>query len=157
MNMRDAERLNEAQQRHLYTTCQYIDGLLCDIEQTFREGESLSPLPRYVLDLNDGEMDELREHIGRIRDELLRTLAWQELRPEPPGIPASRAVQRSLSFIDIAIEELSPKYLRGCGEVPKGAIEGLNQVIRGLRSAARGMEQDLRRQMDVRATEKAEG
>jgi hypothetical protein len=155
--MRDGEKLNEAQQRHLYTTCQYIDGLLSDVEQTFQEPDSLSAFPRYVMDMTSEEMSEFRDHIHRIREELLRTLAWQEMQPEPPSIPATRAVQRSLSFIDIAIEELNPSYMRGCGAVPEGAVEGLHGVIRGLRSATRGMEQHLREQMAARAGEKTKG
>lgn len=151
--MQDAEKLNEAQQRHLYTTCQYIDGLLNDVEDTFREKDSPSPFPRYIHDLTPHDMTELGDHIRRLRQELLRTLAWQEMKPEPAAIPVSRSVARSLSFIDIAVEELSPRHMRGCGTVPEGAVEGLNSVIRGLRSVTRAMEQCLRRQMNEAAAE----
>ncbi len=145
--MHDAEKLNEPQQRHLYASCQYIDGLLCDIEQIFSQENSLSPFPRYVIDLPPAAMKQLEDHVRRIREQLLQALAWQQIRPEEPEIPVSRAVLTNLSFIGIAIEELSPQYMRGCGAVPEGAIEGLNRVIRELRCAARGMERHLREQM----------
>ncbi len=155
--MHDAEKLNAAQQRRLYISCQYIDGLLCDIEQVFHQEDSLSPFPRYVIDLTPMEMNELEDHIRRIREQLLQALAWQEMQPEAPEIPATRSVLSSLSFIDIAIEELNVRDMRGCGDIPEGAIDGLNRVIRDLRSVTRGMERRLRQRMAARPAEREEG
>ena len=155
--MQDAEKLNEAQKRHLYASCHYIDGLLCDLEQAFRQEDSLSPFPHYVIDLTPEEMKQFEEHIRQIRERLLRALAWQDLKPEVPSIPLTRAVRTSLTFIDVTIEELSPRYMRGCGTVPEGSIEGLNGVIDDLRSAAREMEHYLQRSVAARETEKTGG
>jgi hypothetical protein len=151
--MQDTEKLNEAQQRRLYTSCHYIDGLLCDLEQAFQQEDSLSPFPHYVIDLTPAEMKQFEEHIRQIREQLLRTLAWQDLKPETPSIPLSRAVRTSLTFIDVTIEELSPSYMRGCGAVPEGAIEGLNGTIRDLRAAARNMERYLQSEVIAQNTE----
>jgi len=156
-NMHDAEKLNEAQQRRLYASCQYIDGLLCQLEQVFRQEDSLSPFPRYVDDLNPAEMDQLKDQIRRIREQLLKTLAWQGMKPESPSIPATRVALTSLTFIDMTIEELSPRHLRGCGAVPEGAIDGLNRVVRDLRSVAGAMESYLRKEMTNRENELKEG
>jgi hypothetical protein len=152
--MQDAEKLNEAQQRHLYASCHYIDGLLCDLEQAFHQEDSLSPFPHYVIDLTPAEMKQFEEHICRIREQLLRALAWQDLKPEAPAIPLTRAVRTSLTFIDVTIEELSPRYMRGCGTVPEGSIAGLNEVIHDLRSAARDTERYLQNGVVARETEK---
>jgi len=151
--MQDAERLNDAQQRRLYASCRYIDELLCDLEQALHQADSLSPFPRFVIDLTPAEVSELEGHIRRIRDQLLQSLQWQQLSPETPGIPATRAVLTNLSFIDIAIEELNPRHMRGCGAVPEGAIEGLNRVIRDLRSVTRGMELYVHQELANRETE----
>lgn len=150
--MRDAERLNEAQQRRLYASCQYIDDLLCDLEQMFHQECSMSPFPRCVMDLNPAEIVQLQEHIRQIREQLLHALAWQEMSPESPSIPATRVVRTNLSFIDVAIEELGPQYLRGCGTVPEGAVEGLNGVLRDLRAATHKMENYLRDAVTSRET-----
>ena len=122
--MQDAEKLNEAQQRRLYASCRYIDGLLCDLEQALHQADSLSPFPRYVVDLTPAEVSQLEEHIRLIRVQLLRTLAWQQIKPDSPEIPATRAALTSLTFIDIAIEELTPRQLRGCGPFPKAQSKG---------------------------------
>lgn len=155
--MQDDEKLNEAQQRRLYASCRYIDGLLCDLEQALHQADSLSPFPRYVIDFTPAEISQLEEHIRLIRVQLLRSLAWQQMNPDTPEIPATRAALTSLSFIDIAIEELTPRHLRGCGAVPEGAIEGLNGVLRDLRSVTHGMELYIRRELATHEAETKEG
>ena len=156
-NAQDAEKLNEAQRRRLYASCQYIDGLLCQLEQAFHQEDSLSPFPRYVNDLNPAQMNKLKDQIRRIREQLLETLAWQGMKPESPSIPTSRVALTSLTFIDMTIEELSPRHLRGCGAVPEGAIDGLNRVVRDLRFAAGAMESYLRKKIASREEELNEG
>lgn len=143
--MHDREKLNEAQRRRLYASCQYIDGLLCELEKAFQQKDSLSPFPRYVIDLNAAEMKQLKEHMRRIREQLIQTLAWQRMKPEPPAIPVSRVALTGLTFIDMTIEELTPRHLRSCGVVPEGATEGLNRVVNELRSAAGAMDRYLRK------------
>jgi len=155
--MQDLEKLNEAQQRRLYASCRYIDGLLCDLEQALHQADSLSPFPRYVIDFTPAEINQLEEHIRLIRAQLLRTLAWQQMNPDTPEIPATRAALTSLSFIDIAVEELTPRHLRGCGAVPESAIEGLNRVIRDLRYVTRGMELYIQQKIAARKAETREG
>jgi len=52
-------------------------------------------------------------------------------------IPVSGTVLSNLSLIHTAVEPLKPKYLRGSGRVPHGAMEGLSRVIRDLRFVVR--------------------
>jgi hypothetical protein len=156
-NLQNAEKLNAAQRRRLYASCQYIDGLLCQMELAFHQEDSLSPFPRYVNDLNPAEMNQMEDQIRGIREQLLKTLAWQGMKPESPSIPATRAALTGLTFIDMTIDELSPRHLRGCGAVPEGAADGLNRVVHDLRSAAGAMESYLRKEMANREDELKEG
>jgi len=39
-----------------------------------------------------------------------------------------------LAFVDIAIEELRPSYMSGCGAVPEDAVGELNGVVHELRT-----------------------
>ena len=140
-------QLNEAQQRRLSITCQYIDKLLGDVEQILHEAASKSPFPRHVVDVTPAQTRVLEDYIRRVREQLLRALAWQGLHPQPPGIPAARAILSHLAFVDIAIEELKPSYMRGSGAVPEGAVDELNGVVHELRSAVQGMERYMRREL----------
>jgi GTP-binding protein EngB required for normal cell division len=139
--------LNEAQRRRLAVTCSYIDKLLCEVEQILHETASRSPFPRHVADMSPAQTRVLEDHIRRIREQLLRALAWQNITPDPPEIPAARAALTHLAFVDIAIEELKPGYMRGSGDVPDDVAEELNGVVHELRSVAESMEHYLRREL----------
>ncbi|MGH9606665.1 MAG: dynamin family protein [Terracidiphilus sp.] len=144
--MRATGQLNEAQQRRLSITCQYIDKLLGDVEQILHQAASRSPFPRHIVDVTPAQTRILEDYIRRIREQLLRTLAWQDLHAEPPNIPATRAILSHLAFVDIAIEELKPSYMRGSGAVAEGAAEELNGVVHELRSVVQGMERYTRQE-----------
>ncbi|MFZ0745637.1 MAG: dynamin family protein [Terracidiphilus sp.] len=139
--------LNEAQRRRLSVTCSYIDRLLCEVEEVLHEAASKSPFPRHVVDVTPAQTRVLEDHIRRIREQLLRALAWQNITPDQPGIRATRAALTHLAFVDIAIEELKPSYMRGSGTVPDDVVEELNGVVHELRSVAQSMERYLRQEL----------
>jgi GTPase Era involved in 16S rRNA processing len=139
--------LNETQQRRLIITCQYIDKMLSEIEQVLHSATSHSPFPRYVVDITPAQARVIEDHIRRLRSQLLRALDWQNMKPEPPEIPVTRSIKVDLTFIDIAIEELRPSYMRGCGAVPEDAANELNGVVHELRTLAGSMERYLRQEL----------
>lgn len=140
-------QLNEAQQRRLSVSCEYIDKLLSDIEHVLHQATSESPFPRHVIDVTPAQVRVLEDYIRRLRAQLLRALDWQRLKPNPPDIPATRAVLVNLNFIDIAVEELRPKYMRGSGTVPEDAVGELNGVVHELRTLVEGMERYVRQEL----------
>jgi GTP-binding protein EngB required for normal cell division len=146
--MRKPGQLNEHQQSRLRITCQYIDKLLSDVEDILHAASSPSPFPRYAVDLNPAQIRLIEDHIRRLRSQLVHTLAWQHMKPMPPDIPATRAVLTNLTFIDIAVEELKPHYMRGFGPVPEDAVEELNGVVHELRALVTGMERYLKLELD---------
>ncbi len=143
-------KLNEPQQRRLIITCKYIDSLLCEIENALHSAASQSPFPRYVLDVTPAQAHEIEDHIRRLRAQLLRTLHWQRMKPEPPEIEVTRLITTDLAFVDIAIEELKPKHLRGCGAVPADAVDELNTTINELSSIVKKMESYVRHEMGTK-------
>ncbi|MGC1783344.1 MAG: dynamin family protein [Acidobacteriaceae bacterium] len=144
---RHAGELNENQQRRLLISCRYIDKLLSDIDDILHEATSQSPFPRHIVDVSPAQIRVLEDYIRRIRSQLVRTIAWQNMEPEPPDIPATRAVLTNLAFVDIAIEELKPKYMRGSGAIPEDAINELNGVVHELRSLVDGMQGYLKQEL----------
>jgi hypothetical protein len=141
--------LNDVQRRRLSATCKYIDGLLCEIEHALGCAESESPFPQYVVDITPAQVRLIENHIRRLRAQLLKTLDWQHMKPEPPDIPVSRSVITDLGFVDIAIEELRPRHMRGCGAVPEDAIGGLNQVVDELQSLVHGIIHSVREELGL--------
>jgi GTP-binding protein EngB required for normal cell division len=144
---RRAGELNEHQKTRLRITCQYIDKLLRDIENILHAATSQSPFPRFIVDINPAQVRVIEDHIRRLRSQLVRTIAWQQMKPEPPNIPATRAVLTNLAFVDIAIEELKPHYMKGSGHVPEDAVSELNGVVYELRSLVSGVERYLKQEL----------
>lgn len=153
----DNSTLNEAQRLRLRITCQYVDKLLGEIEEVLHASASKSPFPRYIGDITLAQTRVLEHYIQRLRDQLVRSLAWQHLRPEAPHIPASRAVLTHLNFIDIAFEELRPSYMHGSGAIQKHTSEELTGIVQELRSIVEGassyMRQESGRSLDTRIEE----
>lgn len=147
--VRHPGQLNEHQQTRLRITCQYIDKLLSGVEDILHSATSQSPFPRYIVDLNPAQIRVIEDHIRRLRSQLVRTIAWQQMKPEPPEIPATRAILANLTFVDIAIEELKPSYMRGSGVVPEDAIGELNGVVHELRSLVSGIEHYLKQELST--------
>src|ERR1700691_2556750 len=104
--------LNGPQQSRLRITCHYIDKLLSDAEHILHQATSQSPFPRYIVDVTPAQVRVIEDYVRRLRAQLLLALDWQQLKPKPPDIPATRAVLTNLAFIDIAVEELRPSYMR---------------------------------------------
>lgn len=144
---RKAGELNEHQKTRLRITCQYIDKLLSDVADVLHAASSPSPFPRYIVDINPAQVRVLEDYIRRFRTQLVQTIAWQNMKPEPPEIPATRAVLTNLAFVDIAVEELKPRYMRGSGQVPEDAVDELNGVVHELRSLITDMERYLRQEL----------
>lgn len=147
--IRRAGQLNDSQQTRLRITCQYVDKLLGNIEDILHASASQSPFPRYLVNVNPAQIRVIEDYIRRLRFQLVRTIAWQQMKPEPPDIPATRAILAHLTFIDIAIEELGPHYMRGSGNVPEDTVGELNGVVQELRSLVSGMEHYLKQELSA--------
>jgi GTP-binding protein EngB required for normal cell division len=124
--------LNENQQRSLVVTCQYVNRLLSDLEHGFIEAQSNSPFGRYVNDLAPAEQRLVQDYITRIRTQLVRVLAGQGLSPTPRAIGIRHSLLTHLAYVDVAVEELKPQYMRGYGEVAPGAGTALNGIVEEL-------------------------
>jgi GTP-binding protein EngB required for normal cell division len=127
--------LNESQQRNLIITCQHVDRLLADLEQAFVEARSNSPFGRYVNDLAPAEQRLVQDYLARIRTQLVRVLTGQGLPPTPRQTGVRWSILTHLAYVDVAIEELKPHYMRGYGAVAPEASAALNGIVEELHGA----------------------
>jgi GTP-binding protein EngB required for normal cell division len=125
----DTERLNEGQQRRLWVTCKHIDDLLSDMEDSLHEASSKKAFPKYVNDVSPAQRRLIEDYIARMRAQLVRVLRGQQIEPPKGDIPVSRSLHTSATFIDIDVEELKPKYMRGYGTVPEAVATDLNGIV----------------------------
>jgi hypothetical protein len=129
--------LNPSQRHRLSVTCKHIDQLLRNIEETLNAAASKSVFPDYVDDITARQRKTIEEYIARLRGQLLQVLSRQSLAPEDPRISAAHAIHVSLTFIEIAIAELAPHYMRGYGAVSEQGAADLHGVIAELQSTVK--------------------
>ncbi len=129
--------LNSNQRQRLLITCKHIDKLLEDIEETMNATASRSVFPGYDPDITPRQRKTIEEYIARIRQQLLQILATQSLAPEGPHISASHAIHVGLTFVEIAIAELAPHYMRGYGPISQEGAADLDGIVTELQSAVK--------------------
>jgi len=129
--------LNPSQRQHLLITCKHIDKLLGDIEETLNAAASKNVFPSYAGDITPLRRKTIEDYIARLRGQLLQVLAGQSLGPEKPRISASHSIHVGLTFVEIAVAELAPHYMRGYGPVSEQGAADLHGVVAELQSAVK--------------------
>ena len=135
----DRHSLNPSQRQRLLITCKHIDGLLSDVEATLNASGSNSVFPLYLNDLTPAQRKIIEEHVARLRAQLLQVLAGQSMAPEQPGISAAHAIRVNLTFVEIAIVELAPRYMRGYGPVSEEGVADLNRMVEELQAGVNAL------------------
>ncbi len=152
----DANSLNSNHERRLSVTCRYLDRLLADMENALNVSASRLAFPQYIPDIAPAQRRVIEDYIARIRAQLVRVLDGQGIERPSAEIPVSRSLHAVLTFIDIAVEELKPEYMRGYGEVPAAAaveLSGIAGELRGLvsqldRYVVHGSQENLQRRLE---------
>ena len=140
-----ANWLNSNHERRLSVTCRYIDKLLADMESILSVSSSRLAFPQQIPDLTSAQRRVVEDYIGRIRAQLIRVLDGQKIERPSADIPVGRSLHSTLTFVDIAVEELKPEYMRGYGEVPPEAAVELNGIAGELQGLVRQLDHYLMR------------
>jgi GTP-binding protein EngB required for normal cell division len=135
--------LNSNHERRLSVTCRYIDKLLADMESTLSVSSSRLAFPQYIPDLTSAQRRVVEDYISRIRAQLIRVLDGQNIERPSADIPVGRSLHSTLTFVDIAVEELKPEYMRGYGAVPPQAAVELNGIAGELQGLVRQLDHYL--------------
>jgi GTP-binding protein EngB required for normal cell division len=140
-----ANLLNSNHERRLSVTCRYIDKLLAEMESILSISSSRLAFPQYIPDLTSAQRRVVEDYIARIRAQLIRVLDGQNIERPSADFPVGRSLHSTLTFVDIAVEELKPEYMRGYGEVPPRAAVELNGIAGELQGLVRQLDHYLMR------------
>ncbi len=135
--------LSPNHERRMSVTFRHIDKMLGDMENALHISTSKMAFPQYAEDIDPERRAVIEEYIGRIRAHLVQALERQGIARPPADIPVSRSLHTILTFVEIAVEELKPQYMRGYGEIPAGAAAELNNVSGELRDLVRQLNRYL--------------
>jgi GTP-binding protein EngB required for normal cell division len=128
MKEEEHQVLNEHHKRRLLVSCEHIDRLLSDVEQILTASASKSPFPRWSDDTSPVQRKVTQDYIASLRAQLVRVLEGQGISRPTPSVNSVHAIRVALNFVDIAAEELKPKYMRGYGEIAEAKLPELNGI-----------------------------
>jgi len=129
----EGSSLNANHARRLSVTCRYLDKLLAEMENALNISASRCAFPPYIADIVPAQRQVIEDYIARIRVQLVHVLEALGIERPAADIPVSRSLHATATFIDIAVEELKPEYMRGYGEVPEGPAGELRIVAGDLK------------------------
>lgn len=137
--------LNPSQANRLLVTCKHIDALLEGIDETLNAAHSRRLFPGYLEDITPLRRQAIEERVAAIRERIAKVLAEQSLVPEEPQISASHSITVALTFMDIAITELAPRYMRGYGPVSQQAAADLDRTVAELQTVVKELQRYMQR------------
>jgi hypothetical protein len=148
--------MNSNQERRLSVTCRYIDKLLGDMETALNISASKLAFPHYALDVSSAQKEVVEDYISRIRAQLVRVLDSHGVARPASDIPVSRSLRANLAFINIAMEELKPEYMKGYGEISPAAATELRQISTELQALATQLDRYLASELRENPSERRE-
>jgi GTP-binding protein EngB required for normal cell division len=138
-----SDSLNSFQKRHLQSICEYVDGLLTDMESILAAAASQSAFQKYKNDVSPAQRKVVADYLSRIRAQMIRVLESQDLVPDVNRFGAAHALRVTLIAAQVALEDLAPKAMRGYGQVLEGTIQDLNGIVNELQGLAQKLSKYL--------------
>ena len=138
----------DSQMNHLVGTFRHIDALLRTIESAIAD-EKDGLFPHYLRDLSARQKQSLKAAIDVIRERMRRKLQHYGLGAPGPRTTATRSAESALQFIDVALDNLRPKEMRGYGPVSDGANAELQELINEFHSLTASALRDLKQDDEV--------
>ncbi|HTP50054.1 MAG TPA: dynamin family protein [Anaeromyxobacteraceae bacterium] len=141
--------MNDNHRRVLTATFVQLDQLTREIERAASSRHS--PFSGIAPDLQPVQQQVVSDYLERLRERLLEAYQGLGLQLSRPRVSASWAIQTSLTFAEITIEETSPSRLRGYGVLSEEdqrliqRIQGdLDRIVRRLHAyVLEGLGRDL--------------
>ena len=146
--------LNSNHRRSLLAGFHHIDDLLGDVESSANTSDS--PFAKRFNDLSPVERKVVLDSVAAIRERMASAVRAIEVALPAPRTAASWAIQTTLSFAQITVQEMDPKRLAGYGTVGPEAVELLQSLNSDLERnlkrliayLARGTGKDLAGRLD---------
>jgi hypothetical protein len=117
--------LNENHQRALLAVCKYMDFLLAEALAGLGPGDDESIFSPTVSDATPVQRKVIADHAARLRGALRTALDSCAIPVRPPTVGALWNIRCTLISMDIALEDMSPRHLRGYGAIDETTAAGI--------------------------------
>jgi len=101
----------------LLSTFLHIESRLSEMEPLLAQGKRQSPLSQHVNDLSPSEAKAVVDCFARIRSIMLACLEKHGIPLEVRRVGLRWALQTSMMSLSVAVAEVGPERLRGCGDL----------------------------------------
>jgi GTP-binding protein EngB required for normal cell division len=118
-------RLNDNQKRRLVATFEHVDQLLTEVLHVLSSAETPSPFQQHLADSLPIQRRVLSDYVAQLRGMMVRILTSQGIAVPKPQISSLWAFRTVLLGAKIAVEGLTPKCMRGYGDLSDEAAHGL--------------------------------
>lgn len=123
-----APGFNENHRSQLRLTFQHIDKLLSESNRTLSGDENGSPFSKYTPDAIPLQRKVVGNYVARVRAAMVRIMQAQDIPFAPPICGSLWAARTSLTFVSVALEELTPRRLRGYGPLSEEAGAEVDRI-----------------------------
>jgi GTP-binding protein EngB required for normal cell division len=135
--------LTENHERGLLASVQYAAQLIRQCEEILAASDRPSPLNRYTGGLTPPQRKIVEDYLHRLHQQLLRFLDAAGIAPPAARISAVHALHNAMMFVENALEEMRPGYLRGYGAVSPDAEQLLDGAVSEMQAQVREIESFL--------------
>jgi len=132
--------LDERRKRSLLLKLRHLDELLFEVDRLAEGKGSSSPLSDRYTELEPEKKEAVQRYIVRLRETMCRILEEKGIPIDVPSFETIHSINTSLIFMDISIEEIRPKYMRGYGELTREAADELDVVATELQGLLKQMQ-----------------
>ncbi len=138
-----AHGLTENHERGLLASVQYAAQLIRQCEEILAASDRPSPLNRYTGGVTPPQRKIVADYLHRLHQQLLGFLDAAGIAPPAARISAVHALHNAMMFVENALEEMRPGYLRGYGAVSPDAEQLLDGAASEMQAQVREIENFL--------------
>ena len=144
--------LSESQRNSLLVGFKYIDRLLTEAVAAMDPQDSGAVFTPVVSDVTPHQRKAVAEETERLRRLVRTALDTCAIAVPPPEIDAVWNLHTALTTIEITLEEMGPRGLRGYGEVGPETEAGIATLLEEIRAAVSEFKRRLQPPPDDRST-----
>ncbi len=124
--------IGENHKRRILVTFQRVDELLSQSLHILVRAQS-NARSRHVQDISASKLPRIENHMELIRRQMSSFLERFHISLPERSAPASWIIKTNLTSIDMALEDLNPRKLRGYGDMDSTAAGELTHTLQEIR------------------------
>lgn len=137
--------LDERRKKALLLKFRQLDKILSEVECLAEGKRSSSPLSGYYEELDPEKKEVIQQYAAQLRVMMCRILDEKGIPIDVSLVEISWSINTHLNFMDMSVEEIRPKYMRGYGELTREAADELDAVATELQGLLKRVQSALTR------------